>query len=63
MDIDFYHNRGKDSNLDLRGLENLVKIEISDESEEEEVKVKKTKKNQKRKRKIRRKKMIQEKNK
>ena len=57
MDIDFYHNRGKDSNLDLREVENLEKIEISDDPEEEEIKVKK--KNQKRKRKIRVKKMAQ----
>ena len=58
VDIDFYHNRGKDSNLDLRALENLEKIEISDDTEE----LRRKKKNQKRKRKIRMKKMIQERN-
>ena len=26
VDIDFYHNRGKDSNLDLRALEHMEKI-------------------------------------
>ena len=51
VDIDFYHNRGKDSNLDLRALENLEKIEISDDSEEEEIKVKKKKKKSKKKKK------------
>ena len=28
MDMDFYHNRGKDSNLDLRSLERLEKIDF-----------------------------------
>ena len=44
MDMDFYHNRGKDSNLDLRSLERLEKIDFSEESEEEVVKKPKKKK-------------------
>ena len=50
MDMDFYHNRGKDSNLDLRALEKLEKIDFSEESEEE-IKPKKKKKKSKKKKK------------
>ena len=39
-DVDFYHNRGKDSSLNLNEIENLDKIEFSEESEEEEEKQK-----------------------
>ena len=52
-DIDFYHNRGKDSRLDLRSVELLDKIEISSESEEEIQKTKKKKKKSKKKKKKR----------
>ena len=49
MDMDFYHNRGKDSNLDLRSLEHLEKIDFSEESEEEVIKKPKKKKKKKKK--------------
>ena len=51
MDMDFYHNRGKDSNLDLRSLENLEKIDFSEESEEEVIKKPKKKKKKSKKKK------------
>ena len=46
--IDFYHNRGKDSYLDLRALAKLEKVEFSQDSDEEE-KIKKKKKKKKKK--------------
>ena len=48
LDFDFYHNKGKDSYLDLRALKNLEKIEFSDNSDEDE-KAKKIKKKKKKK--------------
>ena len=47
MDMDFYHNRGKDSNLDLRALEKMETIDFSSQSEEEIIKPKKKKKKSK----------------
>ena len=46
--IDFYHNRGKDSYIDLRAIAKLEKIEFSEDSDEEE-KIKKKKKKKKKK--------------
>lgn len=45
-DPDFYHNYGKDSNLDLRAIDSLDLVDFSeDTSEDEAKKVKKKKKN------------------
>ena len=46
LSVDFYHNRGKDSYIDLRALSKLEKVEFSEDSDAEE-KIKKKKKKRK----------------